>query len=490
MLGNNIPFTQYLSGIGLSFVCLFHQAAELQAQDPLTISHAPISCLSTDDFVAITASIQSGADLRTAKVYFRADAYPDFYFVEMARVGENYQAYLPLPDDEIRRVVYYIEAVDTAFNSNRTAEHDPRVMGTRQCRDDDPLAAWFVGDSPNIIVGAVRSGLTALPPGFQAAGIAGFVSSGTAGGGPGVWAAVGAAAGAGATVGVLASQNKEPTSTTSSIIADPQPTTTSFPTTSTVPPTPTTTSSVGPTTTSTSTVPPPGPSTTTTSVATALTACFTVKDGDGAAGCKVDFDASCSTGDIVSYTWWFSNNPPVEITITEAETSYDWTDDPECGTPFAKLVRLTVNGQGGATARTQENINPTSPSGLKTMEESIGPVHTSFTSVLNPPISGGRIEAQVVSNGNQIVVTDNATPYRHQMTGRAGRNTIEVYITSALQNPTMMQLDFSGSEHFVPGSLSTESGSVMMQSSHSVVLRLNGAPGERIKLTFQLLKKW
>jgi hypothetical protein len=213
-----------------------------------------------------------------------------------------------------------------------------------------------------------------------------------------------------------------------------------------------------------------------------------VQDDDGAAGCEVDFDASCSTGDIVSYSWWFSDDPPFEETTVEPATTYDWSDNPECGTPFAKLVRLTVTAEGGATATTQANVNPTNPTGLRTLEQAIHPIHTSFMSLLTPPISEGRIETQVVSNGNQIDVTDNATSYRHNLNGRVGTNTIEATITSAPPIPALWQLDFSGSEHFVPGSLRIESGQVMMQAGRSVVLRLTGTPGEHIRLTF-ILKK-
>jgi hypothetical protein len=105
---------------------------------------------------------------------------------------------------------------------------------------------------------------------------------------------------------------------------------------------------------------------------------------------------------------------------------------------------------------------------------------------LTPPISSGRIELQVVSNEHQVDVTDNATPYRHNLNGRVGTNTIEATLTSAGLVPGTWQLDFSGSEHFVPGSLRIEAGQVMMQASHSLMLRLTGTPGERVSLTFQL----
>jgi hypothetical protein len=202
----------------------------------------------------------------------------------------------------------------------------------------------------------------------------------------------------------------------------------------------------------------------------------------------VDFDASCSTGDILSYTWRFQDDPPFEMTTTETTTSYDWTDNPECGTPFSRLVRLTVTSEGGATAQTQNNINPTSPTGLRTIEQAVRSLQTSFSSLLEPHVSSGRIEAQLVMNGSQVDVTDNATPYRHQLTGLEGINTIEVYITSASQTPIMWRIDFVGSEHFVPGSLSIESGAVLTQSDHSAVVRLSGASGERIRLTFFLKK--
>jgi hypothetical protein len=200
----------------------------------------------------------------------------------------------------------------------------------------------------------------------------------------------------------------------------------------------------------------------------------------------VDFDASCSTGNIVSYTWRFSDNPPFEETITLPTTAYDWSDNPSCGTPFSRLVRLTVTDTVGATATTQANINPTLPAGLETMEQTADSLHTSFTSRLMPPISSGRIQIQVVSNGHQMDVTDNAMPHRHDLNGRVGTNTVEAILTSAPPIPIAWELDFSGSDHFVPGSLRIEAGQVMMQAGHSITFRLTGTPGERIKLTFRL----
>jgi hypothetical protein len=211
-----------------------------------------------------------------------------------------------------------------------------------------------------------------------------------------------------------------------------------------------------------------------------------VQDADGDAGCKVDFDASCSTGNIVSYRWRFTDDPPFIEVNAEPTTTYDWSDNPECGTPFSRLVRLTVTAEGGAAAETQSNINPTSPTGLKTLQNKVSTVRTSFTSSLKPSTVVGRIDAQVVLNGNQVDVTDNRTPYRHQLNGRAGTNTVEAYITSALQTQVFWQFDFAGAEGIVPNSLRVEMGSVMTKSSHSVTLRLSGAPGERIKLSFRL----
>jgi hypothetical protein len=112
--------------------------------------------------------------------------------------GEVFTGILPIPGPETEKVIYYLEAVDPNFNMAQSQEHDPDVTDLDNCKRRDPGAAYFTGQDPGIIVGATVAGAAAVPVGFQAAGIAGFIS---AAGAVTTAAAVGAAAAGGAGLG-------------------------------------------------------------------------------------------------------------------------------------------------------------------------------------------------------------------------------------------------------------------------------------------------
>lgn len=125
------------------------------------------------------------------RVYFRSDKYPDFYYVEASEIPEtpeDFRAILPKPSPETERVIYYVEAVDTEYEIYQTPEADPAVVDDA-CRRDP--GAYYMGENPEIVVGATSAGAAAVPPGFQALGITGFISA------AGVTTAVTAAAAAG-----------------------------------------------------------------------------------------------------------------------------------------------------------------------------------------------------------------------------------------------------------------------------------------------------
>jgi uncharacterized repeat protein (TIGR01451 family) len=203
----------------------------VHAQAGPDLSHSGIECIPTTQFTILNATIVPGPEVRAARVYFRSDKYPDFYYVDMTSSGDDFQAILPKPSDETSRVFYYLEATDIGYASNRTVEYDAKVVeDENECKRRDPAVAYFTGESPSIIVGAVRSGAPAIPPGFLADGI---ISAGP--GGMGTGAAIGIAAGAAGAVGVgvLATQSDDQTTTTTiAAVGSPTPqTTTSIATT-------------------------------------------------------------------------------------------------------------------------------------------------------------------------------------------------------------------------------------------------------------------
>jgi hypothetical protein len=474
------------------------------AQGAPEILHDPIDCIGKGEYLVVDATILPSSEIRAAKVYFRSDKYPKFYFVEMALEGTTFSAVLPKPTPETEQVVYYIEALDRGFNNTMSEEHTTAVK--QQCDQDDP-AAIFLGEDPGIIVGATEAGATVFPPGFETVGIIGTLSSAGllsgVGGGPGVGTVVaigGAAAGAGG-LAVAAGGTTESTTTTPSG-AMPAVTTsthgsTTVPGVTTTVPEPTPGPSTSTTTTTTTTVPGPGTTTTvvptsttstppTTTIAAALTACFTVSDADGASGCRVNFDASCSTGDIVDYAWRFQDNPPVTVSGPSETASYDWTSDPACGGPFTRLVRLTVTDSSNDTAQVQININPNGPGLMATVRAPITGLQSSFTSHLMFPPSQGRLESRVNINAEQWIVTDNSAPYIHKINGKREWNSIEGHLTSPSKQGVLWRFDFAASEHFIPGSIRVESGVVASQDTHSIVFRLSGAPGEVVKFEYRL----
>jgi len=145
---------------------------------PESIDHEELECLIRDHYPLVNAGIHPGDAVQSSRVYFRSDKYPDFYYVDMVDKNptiDDFRAILPKPSPETERIYYYLESVDSNFDSLQTPEFDPEVLEAGACKDSP--GAYYEGEEPGILVGATQAGASAVPPGFQAAGITGFVSS-------------------------------------------------------------------------------------------------------------------------------------------------------------------------------------------------------------------------------------------------------------------------------------------------------------------------
>ena len=109
------------TAMALMFLTVF--APGLFAQAGPDVMHSGIECIPQTEFALLTASIRPGEEIQMARVYFRSNMYPDFYYVDMTGTDEAFQAILPKPSPETAQVIYYIEAVDVGFSSNRTHDH-------------------------------------------------------------------------------------------------------------------------------------------------------------------------------------------------------------------------------------------------------------------------------------------------------------------------------------------------------------------------------
>lgn len=169
------------------------------AQGEVEIVHDPIDCWPVDAFLLVQSSFVPPEDIQTAKFYFRSIEHLDYYYVELTLGTNGGRAIAPKAEPTTPGVSYYLELVTRSFSAFRTEERNVPVASGSECKRRDPGAAFYTGQNPDIAVGATRLGATPLPPGFQADGIARFLSatgiSGEAGGGGGV---------SGKTLGIIA----------------------------------------------------------------------------------------------------------------------------------------------------------------------------------------------------------------------------------------------------------------------------------------------
>lgn len=96
-------------------------------------------------------------------------------------------------------------------------------------------------------------------------------------------------------------------------------------------------------------------------------ACFEWEQipGTPPAPCTVRFDASCSTGSLEKYEWFFQGGPfppdslpDVTETTKEPTILYSWAEDEACFAfrPFGRIVRLTVTDESGVTNTYEDTI--------------------------------------------------------------------------------------------------------------------------------------
>jgi PKD repeat protein len=542
---------------------------EILAQTDPTIQHTAIECLPNNQHAICSAVITPSADIQTARVYFRSDRYPDFYYVEMTGEEDDFEAVLPIPSDETSEVIYYVEAVNRTFNMGRSEENNVPVTSESECRRRDEAALWWTGGEPGIVVGATVEGASAIPPGFQAAGIAGFISAAGAasslGGGIGAGTAVGIGAGvaAGVTGIAVATGGSEETTTTTVTGGGGSSTTT-------------TTTATATTTSVTSGNEPP-------------VACFTLDPANGeiTAGDNIRLDARCSEGDqgggdaISNYEWDLGDgrtrsgpdqafitpryNTPGVYTITLTVTDsggassqvlfglaqsgeplsdseskeitvsapivvacftasatvpciidlnatcsgpdisrYDWVIDtggvlsgpitrsgrrvsytfPFCFNTTIE-VRLSVTGDAGQRDSITQQVPVRQYVTSRALDNN--QISTSFSSFLSVPPFDGRANGHIVLNNARTFSSNNSRPVTHGSQGRVGVNEVEAYLPTPVGVAGSWRFDFGSADGFVSGSIKVQSGQVIAIDSRSIVFRLSGTPGERIKFTFQLL---
>ena len=180
----------------------------------VSIDHRGVGCVVAGKFPRFDARLDPADSVARARLHFRPEGGPHWYFVDMKPEAGLFSGVLPKPQKSLHRFSYYIDVTDRSFNETRTAEFAPDVAaGPAACGREKVLATGL--PKANVLVHAPEgvTGAPALPAGFAGDGVvsAGSVAAAAAtGGGLGATALIlGGVAIAGGTTAVIVTSKDE-----------------------------------------------------------------------------------------------------------------------------------------------------------------------------------------------------------------------------------------------------------------------------------------
>jgi len=417
----------------------------------LTVRTDDVECVPEGRFPEITACFEPASRLARARLYFRADRTPHWYFVEMRPRDPCHVGVLPRPKRSAERIVYYVEGLDKSFGVSRSEERSAAVKNRIEC-------AAAALEKATVVVGAL-GGAPLVPAGFATASVGASV-------------VVAGVAGAGAVVaGVVGGGG---TSTTSTTTTTPSAGGTS---TTTTPPSSTTTTvgsstTLGSTTTIASTTTTPASSTTTTVVGCGDTR---------APSSAITFPVN---GLLVTLLVTIVASASDDIGVTGVEFLVDGAViSTDTSPPYAALWNtLTVpNGSHVLTARARDACGNTTLSNPVTV--------TVFNLLLASGSGSARLrwtsQLDVAGGSGQVVVNRTALAFVAVGTVSAtvdvvqGEQVVEAWLVSGEGRPGVWRFVFDWPSG-IRLAVRPIAGDVVQLTPTSASFRLQGRPGERI----------
>lgn len=268
---------------------LLASAAVVRAEG-VAIEHEAVGCVVAGKHPQIVACFAPPSELARARVYFRADGSPYWYFVPMSSSAPCFVGTLPKPRSQTKRIVYYVQAVDRHFAETRTADAAPEVVGSAAECQNVPVAAFANKAAVSV---SAAAGSPLVPIGFVAGAGIGVGTIAVIGGGAAVAGGV-LAAGGGPTSTAPPVAVAPPTVSSTAPPAPPAPTPDPVAPTPGPTPTPTPTPTPSPTPTPTPT-PTPGPFTLTLTKTSGLNLLHNVTDNFGQISCGTGCNSATGT---------------------------------------------------------------------------------------------------------------------------------------------------------------------------------------------------
>src|SRR5258708_26932271 len=112
---------------GLIFLLCWGVASSAAGQG-LAIEHDGLGCVVAGKYPKLSACIAPRSRVARARVYFRGEGTPNWYYVPLTSDMPCYRGLLPKPKRDLRRFSYYIEAMDAAFAETQTGEYVADVV--------------------------------------------------------------------------------------------------------------------------------------------------------------------------------------------------------------------------------------------------------------------------------------------------------------------------------------------------------------------------
>lgn len=205
--------------------------------------------------------------------------------------------------------------------------------------------------------------------------------------------------------------------------------------------------------------------------------------------CHAEFNASASSGDIASYRWELDihNDFGEGVVRTSGKiVQHRWTGN-ECFRVLGNMTtRLTVVGPDGATETVTKQVNVLR--GLSLETTSAPALETSVTTQFVGLERSVQVAAQVILPGGRSQPVSAGAPSIFRYRGALGLNAIDGVLMAPLDDAVMWRFDFTRSAHFVPGSLRLVSGTAVSSDGRSIVVRMSGRPGERVRIEYELAR--
>jgi hypothetical protein len=104
-----------------AFVVLVLGTGPAAADDPPVVEHQPALCTVPEKPISLCAAISDDGTVATTRIYFRREGEHYYSFVDMAFTGVSYCGTIPGPREKTKAIEYYIQAVDDAYQPQRTS---------------------------------------------------------------------------------------------------------------------------------------------------------------------------------------------------------------------------------------------------------------------------------------------------------------------------------------------------------------------------------